>query len=247
MIFKFPKKKLVLDCFTHHEYIAKTAPILPAIKVIPDWWRGLPSSFYEESFHPFPTMKNCVGMIEYYKKSIVIPMWSELAVSIEPNGMYRWQFSDGTTEAKPHDITKQATGFLNDYAHLKISSPWLLRTKEDISWVWSHPTYSYPKSHNIVSLPAIVKYNTQFSTNINILISRKEQGIITIPQGQPMVFMTPMSDKKVEIVRHVISKEEWDTKNAISNSISFIDKYRVGIKKAEQFSDCPFHNHTKGN
>ena len=247
MIFKFPKKKIVLNCFTHHEYIARTAPIVPAIKLIPEWWKELPSSFYDNSFFPSPTMKHCVGMVDYYKKSIIIPLWSELALNVEADGTYRWQFSDGETEGETHNTTKQAFGFLNGYAHLKIKSPWLLQTKEDIDWVWSHPTYSYPNSHNIVSLPAIVKYTTQHATNINMLIYRGVVGVTTIPQGQPMAFLTPMSDRKVEIARHVISKEEWNKKYGMANQISFVNKYKNVVDRVKQFSDCPFHNHTKGN
>jgi hypothetical protein len=80
-----------------------------------------------------------------------------------------------------------------------------------------------------------------------MLIYRGVVGVTTIPQGQPMAFLTPMSDRKVEIARHVISKEEWNKKYGMANQISFVNKYKNVVDRVKQFSDCPFHNHTKGN
>jgi len=247
MLFKFPQKKIVLECFTTRQSILETAPVTPAVKHFPNWWKALPNSYREKSklFEP-PTMKSCAGMVDYYRKSIVLPLWSDLAVDIQKDlKEYRWQFSDGKSVVSYHDIDAQAKGFMASYVHLKIMSPWIFKCKEDINWVWSHPAYNYQDSNYVASLPAIVSYKQQSETNINILISNEKTQKILIPQGQPMVFMTPMSDRKVEIIRHLVSKEEYEKMLAPIERISFRHKFYNIVKRKEQFKDCPFKNHLR--
>jgi hypothetical protein len=243
MLFKFPKNKIVLDCFTSERYAIEYAPIDFAIKHIPNWWKNLPKSYLDTNeFTQSPTMKHCVGMVDYYKNSIAIPLWSDLSIKVNEDKSYKWQFSDRRTQAGFHSMEKQANGFLSNFFHFKIISPWAFKTKEMINWVWSHPTYNYEFSEDIVSLPAIVNYEHQNSTNINLMVSTKEPKIINISQGQPMAVLTPMSDRKVEIIRHLVSEKEFDSILSMQARISFLNKYKKIVKRKEQFSGCPYHN-----
>jgi hypothetical protein len=247
ILFKFPKKKITLDCFTSEAHILRTAPIVPAIKLIPEWWKKLPNSYYKNNeFSPSSTMKHCIGMVDYYKKSIVLPLWSDLAINIKSSREYYWQFSDRYSTAVQHNMEKQATGFLNGYSHIKLITPWAFKTKENISWVWSHPTYSYPNSHEVVSLPAVVNHLYMHGTNINLLFSANTPKTIIIPQGQPLVHIIPMSDRKVEIVRHLVSEAEYKKIKSVSTHITFLDKYIKTLDRIKQFKNCPFHNHIEG-
>ena len=240
MLFKFPQKKIVLDCFTSDHYVIEQSPIDFAIKHIPDWWKNLPTSITNQNnFAPAPTMKHCVGMVDYYKNSIALPLWSDLAIRVNQNKSYNWKFSNSNTQAVVHPINEQATGFLNNYGHLKISSPWYLKSEKNIDWVWSHPTYNYAHSNDIVSLPGIVNYYHQHATNINIMISLEKEKTILIPHSQPLVIMTPMSDRKIKIVHHLVSQQEL---NKMKNpNITFLQRYKNSIKARERFSSCPFH------
>lgn len=246
MLFKFPQKKIVLDCFTTYEHILETAPIVPAMKLIPDWWKELPNGYRDNEGRILPTMRSCVGMVDYYKKSIVMPLWSDLLIKVRSATDYNWAFSDEFSEASYHPLEKQAAGFLANYAHIKLESPWRLKCKEDIQWIWSHPAYSFSDNHHTVSLPGIVSYKKQHGTNVNILIHAEKEKEIFIPQGQPLIHMTPMSDRKIEIVRHLVNEREYSRITQNSRSISFLRKYDVFNKRLEQFKDCPFHNHIKG-
>lgn len=240
MLFKFPQKKIVLDCFTNNELIAKTAPIVPAMKLIPDWWKTLPSD-YPHWDRPFnvSTMKHCVGMIDYYRKSIAIPFWTDLNVEVTDT-TYEWKFSDGMSKIEIHDISKQATGFLNDAVHIKIIAPWMFKTKESVSWVWSCPTYEYAKAMDVTHLPGIVDFQHQHGVNINFLLQRKLHRY-EFKQGRPATLLTPMSDRKIEIVRHVVSKAEFNRLSDLHVGLTFRDKYLNIKKRTEQFADCPYH------
>jgi len=242
MIFKFLNKKIVLDCFTTESYVIEYSPIDFAIKHIPDWWKSLPQSYYvEESISKKPTMKYCFGMTEYYKKSIAIPLWSDLQIAIKDNN-FQWQFSDQKTLAICHNAQFQATNFLPTFKHFKICSPWLFKTKEDINWVWSHPAYNYAHSNDLVSLPGITNFLYGHSTNINMMVNTNVEKNIIANQGKPIGLLTPMSDRKIEIVRHLISHKEFDSLNFKQTPITFINKYNNIVKRKKQFEDCPYHN-----
>jgi hypothetical protein len=241
MIFKFPQKKIVLDCFTDSEITIKAAPVDFAIKHMPDWWKELSPS-YMTNVNPAGTMKSCMGLVDFYKYSVAIPMWSDLAISIQ-NKQYQWAFSDGLTNAQIHRLNVEATGFMPEgYGHLKMISPWIFSCKEDIKWIWSTPTYSLHENPDIYILPGVLNYRHQNSTNINMLFDIRKDKKMLIKLGCPLVLITPMSDRKVEIVRHLITRAEYD--NKVRNNLSFTRKYDRIKELTEKFSSCPFHNHT---
>ena len=242
MIFKFLQKKIVLDCFTSRSYAIEYAPINYAIKNIPDWWKSLPSS-YRDGHQPKLTMKSCVGMVDYYVRSVAILLWCDLSIIVNADKSYSWNFSDNTTKAQIHPMDTQATNFLSNYGHMKILSPWLFRSEKNVDWVWSHPSYNYSNSNNVVSLPGISNFYHQHSTNINMMIHLNQEKSFLIPYGEPLALLTPMSDRKVEIVRHLVSEQEYFNLYQKGSVITFVDKYKNMLKSKDQFSSCPYHNH----
>ena len=243
MIFKFPKKKIVLDCFTFHETVVKAAPIDYAIKHIPSWWKELPNSYLIE-FFPTGTMRGCVGMTEFYRNSIAIPLWTDLMIDIKQN-QYQWQFADYMSQGAVHNLEKEATNFLpKNYGHLKIISAWHFKCKENINWMWNTPLYNLNTNPEIIVPPAIVNFKKQTSTNINLIFRKDEIKQICINAGTPIVLLTPMSDRKVEIVRHLVDEQEFKRQNKYS--ISFTKTYLTEQKLTQKNASCPFKNHTKG-
>ena len=241
MLFKFLEKKIVLDCFTSEPAVIEYAPIHYAIKHVPDWWKKLPVNGDDVSGG---NMRFCAGMVEYYKKSIAIPAWSDFYVNFFGKDSFSWEFSDGKSNAVHHPVM-QRDGFLPDYVHLKMSSPWLFKSQKGVQWVWSHPSYNYAQNNDIVSLPGITDFYYQHATHINIMFHYISEKKIFIPQGQPLVVLTPMSERKVEIVRHLVDKEEMIRLNCRSYAITFQNKYKTIMEKKDQFADCPYHTGLK--
>jgi len=240
MIFQFPKKKIVLDCFTADEVAIRTAPIDFAIKHMPEWWQDLPATYTRDSF-PFGTMKNCAGMVDFYRYSIAIPMWSDLVISIGKN-QFSWKFSDYMSSADLHNTAQEATGFLPpNYNHLKLISPWHLSCKQSINWLWNTPLYNLNKNPDILIPPGIVNYSKQNITNVNILFNTEKERVIKLAQGSPIAMITPMTDRKIEIVRHLVSRQELERKSRIL--ITFNRPYDRRNELVKKFKDCPFHNH----
>ena len=237
-MFQFSRKKIVLDCFTESIDAAKYAPVDLATKYIPEWWKKLPKE-NNENFFPTPTMKTCAGFIDYYRNSVVIPLWSELHILINSDKTYKWQFSDGKSIAVAHP-TQQMDGMLNSskLAHLKLISPWLFKTKQDIGWVWSYPSYSYDKPEQIIVMSGIVNYTKQQGTDINILINTNEN-IIKLPFGQPLVHITPLTEHRIIVRRHVVDEKEYKKLDS-KYQPTFINKYKNTLHAKTKFNKCPY-------
>jgi hypothetical protein len=123
---------------------------------------------------------------------------------------------------------------------MKIISVWHLKTQEDVNWVWSQPLYSFEEPiSDLKIMPGIFNFKFQKSTNINIMIPLNQEKIYTINQGQVLVHLTPMTDKKIKIKRHLISKQEFDSMS--QQQITFVNSYRNIIKQKQKFADCPYY------
>ena len=242
MIFFFKKRKIVLDVFTSNHNLIEAMPIERSVRFFPEWWNNLPKSYTtEDGFTPASTMKYCQGFIDYYVNSVTIPLWSDLAINITNNKNYYWQFSDRHSEAGIHS-NKQYTGFLQDsnFGHLKLHSPWLLSCKEDVKWVWTQPIWGFHKPEQIIVPPAVVNFKHQSTCNINLLINLDLDKNIMLKFGQPLVHLTPMTEKKLVIKRHLISESEFQSMTYQQDTVSFTHKYKTLVNSRKRFSDCPY-------
>lgn len=238
MMHFFRRAKIHLDTFTWRRDVIEYAPIVNGIEAIPKWWRDLPKQVTNanDGFSPSATMKTCVGMYDYYARSIAMPLWSDLCVAVEAGGAYSWQFSDTYTKALVH-AKQQYTGFLEAdlYGHLKVESPWLFTTKEDITWMLTAPVYNAKAIRDFALAQGVLNFSKQNGTNLQLFVDIATIRSYVIPFGTPFLF-TPLSDKKVVVHRHLISKEEHASKGALSTPITFINKYR-NQQKARK---CPY-------
>jgi hypothetical protein len=244
-MFFFKNTKIYLDCFTLDPLLLKTAPVDHAVKHFPEWWKGLPNSYIDKgSFIPNTTMKKCSGIIDYYKKSIVIPMWSDLLIDIDANSGFRWQFADGKTGAVSHN-DNQYKGFASDrHAHFKITSPWYFKSSKSIGWLYSNAVYNLQDPRDFHMLPGVIDHSKQTSTNIQLLIDLRQTKVVNVSVGQPIAHITPLTEKEVVIRRHLVSESEIRKLNMEQKPISFIGNYSKVNELKNKFKNCPFKDHT---
>lgn len=246
MLFFFKKKTIVVDCFTDRTYVHDYAKIDYAIKFIPEWWKKLPATHCAPGdITDLPTMKTCSGFVEQYKKGFIIPMWSDCAIEVgpvgEPKHTIRWAFSDGMTNAVAHPPYQRGSYCSSsDYEHLKINSPWFLECKNDIRFQFLQPIYNFQNPEKAIILPGIIDYRFQYGTSINIMFRKTEKyEKYKFSHGQPMAHIVPISENKIVLKHHVISKEEM---------INRFDKgkfarlsFRNNHALVKRLSKCPFH------
>jgi hypothetical protein len=241
MIFLFPKKTIVLDCFTDREYVIQASPITEATKHLTDWWKKLPNTYLTtDTQFPASTMKYCAGLVDYYRHSIALPLWCDLFLRITKT-QFLWKFADSISEIETHNVKEEATGLFSNHAHIKIISPWKLHTKEDINWVFSHPLYGFSEENaDIKVVPGSLNFSKQPGTHINAFVPTNQEKSYLLNQGQVLAHLTPMTDKKIKIVRHLVDKKEMDKIDDRARRITFKNKYKNIIEQKEKFANCPY-------
>jgi hypothetical protein len=242
-MFFFRKKSIVVDCFTAISGAMEYAKPKNAAEFIPQWWKDLPKTYVDDnSFYPNATMRSCSGFIDLYKRGIIMPAWCDISVEIGKKGTYgyRWQFSDDHYNAAFHDARQIDKNFNSEeYAHIKLMSPWAFRTTDKTYFSFQAPAWNMLYNFNYKILNGVLEFKNQPSTHVNMLFKRKNENYIeNIKYKTPLAHLVPLSDKKIKLKHHLVSKSEF---NSFDNPrIKFIQNYNE-IKK----SNCPFSKSKK--
>jgi len=246
MMFFFKPKVIHLDCFTSNASAFELFPIDYSYKFYPDWWKKLPKKIETENERKgfMLTMKGCVGLTEFYQNSITIPLWTDFLIKTNrEKGYYDHFFSDGSTTMGQH-APEQMQGLYDSskYLHIKILSPWHFNCKEDVRFTWTQPTWNFNPIDQILIPPAIIDYKYQNGTNINFFLPiRNEKHDTLLECGQPLVNISPMSERKVKLHNHLLTNDENLALLQKNRAVSFFGKYNK-IKKIMQSKEkkCPF-------
>lgn len=239
----FTKKPIVLDCYTNRKYVYDFAPIVKAKDALPKWFKKIPTSYKAPgSISPVPTMRACSGFISQYDQGVVLPLWSDLSVSIGAinTGAWGYQFSDAQSYAEAHSEIQRGTYLPNThYQHIKLHSPWLFKCNDDIEWEFMGANYNFESPEKMIVLPGVVSYKYQYGTNLNLIFPRSEVGAThMLLHGQPIAQLFPISERPLVIRQHLVSTEEFLRIADSMIPIKFVGKY-VRAKSLMQ-GKCPF-------
>jgi hypothetical protein len=243
MFFFMRKKEVVLDCFTYLHEAYEYCKIDHAIKFIPQWWKDTPKEIDNADGTKILSIKNCHGLMDYYKTGIIIPSWFELQFFMREKNKdqvwYKWKSSSDKLEITNH-YSNQFYGFAGeDGINLKIQSTWQIKCKEDIKFTFNSPAWNsseYMKYFYI--MPGVVDFKYQHGTNINIFYKQDDQEReVLIRPKQPLVIMHPMTERKIKLRHHLIDEKEWY--NIMSYRNLFITQNYKEIKQLK--NGCPFH------
>lgn len=246
-IFTFFMKRptVILDCFTFVNHAYRLAPVAMGTKYFPSWWRALPTPPDKFSFDAGVrnNMKHCTGLVDLYRKAVVVPLWSELTVRVDSahTNQVQYHFSDQVSQAFAHDVDEYK-GFVDPagFQHLKLHVPWHLETKEDINWVAVPPVYNQ-NLKEYQTMPGILNFKHQYSVNTQLMFPRPATGVAdtTIPFNTPLLLLLPMSERRIEIRNHMLTVEEFRR----------IEPYRITNRRAGMIMrkvlrdapQCPYH------
>jgi len=245
MIFIFRKRKIVLDLFTDRQMIYDAAKPKPAAQFYPDWWKALKADIQlDKGLFPTATMRRCMGLVDHYKHGFIIPMWSDFRMRLGAIGTPHWAAtcSDGTTSLGDHPAALRGSYLPNDrYQHIKLQTPWQAKCSEDVYWKWEQPTYGFKHPDRAIVLPGTIEYKYQYSMNANLMFARqKTDSEVQINFQDPLVHVTPLSERPFELRYHVVGKEEYG-RLLQGEKISNVNRYRAyrRVREAEE-SKCPF-------
>ena len=245
-MFFFKKKSLTIDCFTAVEGAFKFAKPKHSAEFVPEWWKELPTSYTARNgFWPMPTMRRCSGIIDLYKRGIMLSAWCDAMFNIGAKGTdeYQWQFSDPKHNASIHENEQIGTHFNSkEFAHVKLTSPWAFNCNESVNWLWQDPTWNTLPNYDYKILPGIVEFKWQHTTNVNMIFRRKEEKYThNIRYKTPLAQLIPLvHDRKIKLKYHHVSDKEFGS--YYNSRMTFSAPYQWQ-KRAERIlknRGCPF-------
>lgn len=240
-MFFFKRKEIVLDCFTTRPDVYTYFPIQPASKLIPDWWKKLPSNYTTNGLDQNPTLKGCVGFIDYHSTAITIPLWTDLSFkTTESNQHVEWLCADRTTLIQAHDIAQFGLYLKgNKFIHLKIVSPWLFNCKEDIKFVFSGNNWSLLTPQDLIIPNGVTNFKYQNSVNINMLLFFRGNQILKLNANSPLIHIFPMTEKNIKLKTHLVGEEEYSKISQLYATNFFYKNYFRHKNLAKSTKRCP--------
>lgn len=236
------EKPIYLDCYTSNDSAYKTARISSGINFLPAWWKRLLPTVERPLLDELPkfkrpatTMRHCVGFTDMFKKSFCLPLWADLAIHVEPamQDGYAWKFADGRSKVTHHDAFQRGDFMPPEhFQHLKLDSPWHLHCDENINFLFFDPFWpSYEGEEVAIIPPGILNFQYQTGTNINMFIRKlpDEARTVELKFKTPLVFITPLTERKVVLRHHLVSKEHIGMYVA-RPQVAFRDSYLKGKK-----------------
>lgn len=245
MIFLIKKRKIILDLFTSRQMIYDVAKPKPAAQFYPEWWKDLKTEIpMGRELFPTATMRRCMGFVDHYKHGFIIPMWSDFKIRMGEIGNPHFEatFSDNTTHVGSHPAILRGSYLPESrYTHIKMSTPWAAKCKEDVYWKWEQPTYGFKHPNRAIVLPGTIEYKYQYSMNANVMFARQEKpSELQLDFQQPLVHVTPISERPFELRYHMVDSHEYE-RLMQGEKVSNINRYRAyrRVREAEE-SKCPF-------
>jgi hypothetical protein len=211
------KKEIVLDCFTKDTVAYDYAKIQYGYQTMPQWWKDMPNGMINRDGKEIPTIKACRALRKHYERAIVMPLWGDLNLKLtsekETNHLYEWSCANKNfnTNESHNDVGfegyTQGDGF-----NIKFSSPWLFKSKSNIEYVVTQPTWSNRElTDNLVLLPGVVDFKYQFNTNVNFFCRKQSKTVsLNIPAQTPITMYYPLTEDKVIIRNHLVNDSEFN-------------------------------------
>jgi len=241
--FFFKPKKIIVDAFIGEKYITayETVPVDYSHKFYPQWWKNLEKAEFDFDLRLAKSnSKSCAAIIDFYQKGIILPLWSDFALNVKTG---EWDFSDKMSTADYHGYF-QREGFKEDYQHFKLTSPWLFRSEKNVSFAYV-PDFYNQNTPFFEAPPGIVNYHDMYVTSFNFFVPKYVDNFV-MPVGTPLANIIPLSERPIELRRHLISEPEFHILNLKKHTrISFARKHMtikrlVKEQELKNAKKCPF-------
>lgn len=241
-MFFFKKSKITVDAFTNSSAVLDFFPIAKSSNFLPKWYKSLPNFYSSKIGHDIdinlPTMKSCDGFRSLYSKGFIIPLWADLILKTYKNNSWEYQSSDKILTVTSHDSDQFGSEF-NEFQHIKIMSPWILKEKSNVKFLLSNPVFNTLSKYKDVNiLPGILDFTFQNNSHVNIFIQKNQQ--IKLDAGTPIAQFIPLTDRKIDLKLHLLDDQEYSKLHDHTNyGLSFMNRY----KKKKLFKNakkCPF-------
>ena len=207
------EEPIYLDCYTASHFAYDHAKIGHARKHIPDWFK------HQRSFTAKgdASIKHCPAVGDYFAKGIVIPLWGEVEINVNPIGdetsnlAWRSSNTDFDLHGSSHPKSQWDEFGSDNLVNVKFVSPWAFKTREPLYFSWGQPLWSQPDTFNsLIGMPSVIQFKTQCATNLNYIVEQKaEHQTIKLEPLTPMAMLHPMTERRVEIRNHLVDADKF--------------------------------------
>ena len=242
------KSKIVLDCFTTCVKAYQYFPVSDASEYIPEWWKNLPKTYKVDIQNTMKseaaTMKTCPGVMNFFNKGFIVPLFSELSFQIKEEsgkGSFYYEFAaqDKNAYIDLHDNRQYFGAFGNNYLQAKITLPWLITEKTGVNFLLLEPTWNMENPNSYMVPPGTLDFKYQNNINVNIFMEIKDIRV-DIPPGFPLAHVIPLSDKKIKIKTHLVDDNEYSKLLSSCQPFSWIGSHRKRKYLIDKKNKCPF-------
>lgn len=185
-------------------------PVVPAKKLIPNWFRDL--SNVVEYYNNHPTIKTCPGIVNYLRTGFILRTWIDTI--IETTQSYIKFLYPNNDAPNNYLSTMDAMTFDKDLTEFKkYSHPTVVK--------WTLGWYCQaPKGYNLLYTPTQYHPNLNFTTIVGITDTRIDEGLhvqvawhptdksVFIPAGTPIAQIIPIKREECEYDIVVGSNED---------------------------------------
>ena len=215
------------------EGLEKVSPILPAYKVLPQWFKDIKESGVLQGNNKIPLYSNfkaCPGFIDFAMQGYVVPLWCDLHINVNlvkgttwatPNKNFQFEFHNDN-QYKDY-IPEHAKR--NTISILKPVCPWRVFT---------------PKGYSMYQLPMSYEFNEIFEVmtgtihsdmyhEVNQQMVLKKEGEFMIPKGTPLAVYIPYKRQKYDF--ECIMETEKLRKKSFLSELSVSTKFRNRFRK----------------
>ena len=238
-------KKLIT--FKYPAENAFIAPIVPAAKALPDWYKQ--ASILKEGDPPYAPqhIKACMPFFDAMTQGYIVPLWSDIYVNTgfdEETGQlaleFGWQSSANSsghiedhhptqTEGMPLMEEGKTTGG-NSF---KFTNPWLIQTPKGYSTLFVTPLNG--GNPNFQMIPAIVATDSYFNNiSFPFVWTGPEDFEGVISQGTPLIQLIPFKRDNFQHELKPMTEEDTNLMRSTSARISqgFTGVYKQLWRKA---------------
>lgn len=129
------------------------------------------------------TLKNC----------FTIKLWTDIFLRINENSTFSYNAADGT-KIDCHDKPQYGYDFYFNYINIKLISPWFLKTKKPMDFIWTKPIEG--GNNEFITMSGIREFYTSHVSHINLLFPVKNKPYeIFLKVGTPLLTLIPLNQK----------------------------------------------------
>jgi hypothetical protein len=216
------------------------------LKLLPEWWKSLPDHVsLTETVGPtegherkLMTAKHCYGMQELFKRAIGLRLWCDIEVTVMADGHVLARRPGSTGQPGVIHPEAQHRGAIGSSGqHYKLYSPWAFVCNSEIQFAWIHPFYHQSDAFRFHTMPGIVEYRNQHSTNVNMIFPRPRaaRSELTLSAGEVIAYIVPLTEATIDLSPQEVSTAEMQRINC-AEKVSF-----KPIMFRRKFNVPPFH------